>query len=53
MKLDPDILEAAKRIQDLRLAGKLKGVKQIILHLSPDDNRIKKVQTNTKCLNRF
>ena len=48
MKLDQDIVAAAKRIQELRKEGKLIGVKFIVLHVAPDDNKIKKVHTETK-----
>lgn len=41
--LDTDIRECAELIQELRRKGFLDQAVQIILHLAPDDRRVKKI----------
>ena len=48
MMLDPDILAAAKEIQEMRNEGKLEGVRQIVLHCRDDQIKVVQAESNLR-----
>lgn len=43
-----DIEAVARQLMELRRTGRLSEVRQVVLHIAPDDGRIKKIHMEKK-----